>query len=396
MPLLMFANIGSIFKIGFLKRRLLLSIVFSLIFCIPLQVLGQKGAKITTIVIDPGHGGKDPGTSGWHSHEKNIALAVALKFGHDIREHMPDVKVIFTRKTDVFIPLYKRAQIANENHADLFVSIHCNSYHSPVPHGTETFVMGLSKTKANMGVAEKENKAILYESNRSKNYGGFNLDSPQSYINLSLFQNAYLKQSLQFAHDVEQEMKTRAGMKPRGVAQAGFLVLWRTAMPSVLVELGFLSNKKDNAYLKSKKGQSNLAAGLYLAFKRYKEHFEKENALAGKNNVKPLPQHKEKTLTKTKRSHHSQIEFRVQFFSGKYKYKYPLKKFPKVQAISYYLHKGVYRYTSGHLSSLQEADRLQNYLRKLGYKGAFVVAFYKGRRISTSKALKLNASFHKK
>ncbi len=376
----MFANIVSIFKIGFLKRRLLLSIVFCLFFFTPLQVLGQKGAKITTIVIDPGHGGKDPGTSGWHSHEKDIVLAVALKFGQDIREHMKDVKVIFTRTTDVFIPLYKRAQIANKNHADLFVSIHCNSYPSPVPHGTETFVMGLGKTKANMDIAEKENKAILYESNQSKNYNGFNLNSPQSYINLSLFQNAYLKQSLLFAHDVEQEMRARAGMKERGVAQAGFLVLWRTAMPSVLVELGFLSNHRDDIYLLSKKGQSNLAAGLYLAFKKYKENFEKENAVT----PKAISQH------------HNLAEYRVQFYTGKYKYKYPAKKFPKVKSISYYYHNGIYRYTSGHLYDLREADKLQNYLRKVGYKGAFVVAFYNGKRISTAKARKLNASKHKK
>jgi len=376
----MFANIGSIFKTGFLKSWLLLSILFGVFFFSPFQALGQKGAKITTIVIDPGHGGKDPGTSGWHSHEKNIALAVALKFGQDIREHMKDVKVIFTRTTDVFIPLYKRAQIANKNHADLFVSIHCNSYPSPVPHGTETFVMGLGKTKANMDVAEKENKAILYESNRSKNYDGFNLNSPQSYINLSLFQNAYLKQSLQFAHDVEQEMKSRAGMEDRGVAQAGFLVLWRTTMPSVLVELGFLSNRKDNLYLLSKKGQDNLAAALYLAFKKYKEHFEKENAVTTKSLLqKP-----------------NLAEFRVQFYSGKYKYKYPAKKFPKVNAISYYYYKGMYRYTSGHFYDLRHADKAQNYLRSMGYKGAFVVAFYKGKRISTAKAQKLNHVLHKK
>lgn len=393
----MFANIGSIFKIGFLKSWLLLSILFSVFFFSPLQVLGQRGAKITTIVIDPGHGGKDPGTSGWHSHEKNIALAVALKFGQDIREHMKDVKVIFTRTTDVFIPLYERAQIANKNHADLFVSIHCNSYPSPVPHGTETFVMGLGKTKANMDVAEKENKAILYESNQSKNYDGFNLNSPQSYINLSLFQNAYLKQSLQFAHDVEQEMRSRAGMKERGVAQAGFLVLWRTAMPSVLVELGFLSNRKDDLYLLSKKGQDNLAAGLYLAFKKYKEHFEKENAVAVK--PKSTIKHasgKKRVTSNTALQHHNMAEYRVQFYVGKYKYKNPEKRFPKVKAISYYYHKGIYKYMAGHFYNILEADKLQHDLRKNGYKGAFVVAFYKGKRISTAKAKRLNNASHKR
>ncbi len=386
--MLMFANIGSIFKLGFFKRGLLSSIVLYSFFFNPLQVLGQKGTKITTIVIDPGHGGKDPGASGKHSREKDITLAVALKFGKDIRENMKDVKVVFTRTTDRFIPLYKRAEIASKNHADLFVSIHCNSNPSSAPYGAETYVMGLGKTKENMEVAEKENKAILYENDRTSKYDGFDLKSPQSYINLSLFQNAYLKQSLQFAHDVEEELKARAGMKPRGVYQAGFLVLWQTTMPSVLVELGFLSNKKDEAYLISQKGQANLAAGLYRAFKKYKENFERENT------VSHPPQ--AKTSTVGKAVNHDGVEYRVQFFSGSHKFKYPKKKFPKVKKISYYFHGGIYKYTSGHFTDLRKASALQRYLRKNGFKGAFVVAFYKGQRISTGEAKKLNAASHKK
>jgi N-acetylmuramoyl-L-alanine amidase len=354
--------------------------------------LGQNGTKITTIVIDPGHGGKDPGASGKHSKEKNITLAVALKFGQDIREHMKDVKVVFTRTTDRFIPLYERAKIASENHADLFVSIHCNSNPSHAPYGAETYVMGLSKTRENMDVAEKENQAILYEDNRNAKYDGFDLNSPQSYINLSLFQNVYLKQSLQFAHDAEQELRAAAGMRARGVYQAGFLVLWQTTMPSVLVELGFLSNPKDEAYLMSKKGQSNLAYGLYLAFKKYKENFERENAVV----TKP-PKHtttpKANSLVKVASSG---VEYRVQFFSGSKKFKDPEKRFLKVKEINVYFHRGIYKYTSGHFKDLKDADALQQTLRKNGYKGAFVIAFYKGERISTAKAKKINAAFHKK
>ncbi len=390
--MLMFANIVSIFKLGFFKRGLLSSIVLYLFFFSPLQVSGQNGTKITTIVIDPGHGGKDPGASGKHSEEKNITLAVALKFGHDIREHMKDVKVVFTRTTDRFIPLYERAKIASDHHADLFVSIHCNSNPSHGPYGAETYVMGLSKTRENMDVAEKENKAILYEDNRSSKYDGFNLNSPQSYINLSLFQNVYLKQSLQFAHDVEQELKSAAGMRERGVYQAGFLVLWQTTMPSVLVELGFLSNPRDEAYLMSKKGQANLAYGLYLAFKKYKENFEKENAV-----VNPVPPHvaaaKNHTGTKTAVS---SVEYRIQFFSSPRQFKDPEKRFPGVVEISNYLNHGIYKYMSGHFPSLKEADVQQRLLRKKGYKDAFVVAFYKGERISTARAKKINATFHKK
>ena len=395
--MLIFANIGSIFKLGFLKRGLLSSIVLYLFFFNPLQVLGQKGTKITTIVIDPGHGGKDPGASGKHSREKDITLAVALKFGKDIRENMKDVKVVFTRTTDRFIPLYKRAEIASENHADLFVSIHCNSNPSSAPHGAETYVMGLGKTKENMEVAEKENQAILYENSRASKYAGFDLKSPQSYINLSLFQNVYLKQSLQFAHDVEEELKAKAGMMPRGVYQAGFLVLWQTTMPSVLVELGFLSNRKDEAYLMSQKGQTDLAAGLYRAFKKYKEDFERENAVITQNTVTHSPKAKTNPDGKAiNQSNNSVVEYRVQFFSGSHKFKNPEKQFPKVKEISFYFHGGIYKYTSGHFSDLKKADALQKYLRKIDYKGAFVVAFYKDQRISTAKAKKLNAASHKK
>lgn len=394
--MLMFANIGSIFKLGFLKRGLLSSIVLYLFFFSPLQVLGQTGTKINTIVIDPGHGGKDPGASGKHSREKDITLAVALKFGRDIRENMKNVKVVFTRTTDRFIPLYKRAEIASENHADLFVSIHCNSNPSPVPYGAETYVMGLGKTKENMEVAEKENHAILYENDRTSKYDGFDLKSPQSYINLSLFQNAYLKQSLQFAHDVEEELKAKAGMRPRGVYQAGFLVLWQTTMPSVLVELGFLSNKKDEAYLMSQKGQTDLAAGLYRAFKKYKENFERENAVTTQNTVAHSSQTKINPAGKTVNHSTTKVEYRVQFFSGSHKFKDPEKQFPKVKEISFYFHGGIYKYTSGHFTDLEKASAFQNYLRKNGFKGAFVVAFYKGQRISTGKAKKLNAASHSK
>lgn len=391
--MLVFANIGSIFKLRLFKRGLLITIVFGLFFCFPLQVLGQSESQKWTIVIDPGHGGKDPGCLGYyHSREKNVTLAVALKFGQFIREHMKNVRVIFTRTTDVFIPLYRRAEIANKNHANLFVSIHCNSNPDHVPHGTETYVMGLGKTKENMEVAEAENKAIKYEKNSKAQYDGFKLNSPQSYIKLSLFQNAYLKQSLQFAHDVEQEMHANAGMKARGVDQAGFLVLWRTTMPSVLVELGFLSNKKNAAFLLSKKGQTDLAYGLYMAFRKYTEHFEKENAI---KSVMP------KALSQTKKAdpaskNISGLEFRVQFISSGRKFKNPEKKFPHVNAIGYYYQHGIYRYTSGHFADIQQANNLQNILREKGYKGAFVVAFYKGKRISTAKAKEMIASSHKK
>lgn len=371
----LFANIGSIFKMRLFKRRLFTTIMLGVVFLLSSNVFAQRGVKISTVVIDAGHGGKDPGASGRHSHEKNIALAIALKLGHYIHEYMPGVKVIYTRKTDRFIPLYKRAEIANKNHADLFISIHCNSSTSPKPYGAETFVLGLHKNEANLEVAQKENAAILYEDN-PKEYNGFD-NSPESYISLSLFQSPYLKESLDFANKVEQQFKIRAGRKARGVFQAGFLVLWRTTMPSVLIETGFLSNPKEEAYLLSKTGQTYIASAIYRAFKAYKTEFEKENATTNvthtvvpvrKQNIKPV------------------IDYRVQFYTSSHLVHKTAKRFKLISDISYYKHKNTFKYTSGHFSTLSRAVAHQSFVRSKGYRDAFVVAFYQNRRISLSKA----------
>ncbi len=390
LPMSIFANIASKFKVGLNNVMLFASIVFSFILIQPQIVFAQRGARIQTVVIDAGHGGKDPGASGKHSREKDIALAVALKLGYYIHRNLKDVKVIYTRKTDRFIPLYQRAEIANKNHADVFISIHCNSNPSPKPYGAETYVMGLHKNAANLQVAKTENTAILYEDNPRSAYDGFDVNSPQSYINLSLFQNTYLAQSLNIAHKIENQFKYRAGRKARGVYQAGFLVLWRTAMPSVLVELGYLSNPKEEAFLLSKNGQSLLASAIYRAFKEYKINFERENA------VMPTVKHKQK-VTKSegaKKSHPSTgvvsgLEYRVQFFTSVHLYKKPEIRFTSVDDISVYRQGKVYKYTSGHFKSLKSAVYLQKKLRMKGYKGAFVVAFYKGKRISISASKKI-------
>jgi N-acetylmuramoyl-L-alanine amidase len=338
-------------------------------------LFGQRGVKISTVVIDAGHGGKDPGASGKHSHEKNITLAIALKLGHYIAQNMPDVKVVYTRKTDRFIPLYKRAEIANKNHADIFISIHCNSNTSSKPYGVETYVLGLHKNAANLAVAQKENAAILYEDNPKK-YDGFD-NSPESYISLSLFQSPYLKESLNLANKIEQQMRYRAGRKARGVFQAGFLVLWRTTMPSVLVETGFLSNPKEEAFLLSSKGQTYIASAIYRAFRDYKTEFEKENA----------PAHAPKTASKTTRSKQQQaVDYRVQFYTSSREIPVSSKRFSGISKVSYYKQNGIYKYTAGHFTALSEAVSYQTALRKKGYKDAFVVAFYHGRRITLHQA----------
>jgi len=367
-----FANIGSIFKTGFPKRRLFITIVLTALFLLPATAFAQRAVKDFTIVIDPGHGGKDPGASGKHSHEKNITLAIALKLGYFIRKYMPDVRVIFTRTTDRFVPLYKRAQIANENHAKLFISIHCNSSPSPKPYGAETFVQGLYKNKANLEVAEKENAAILYEKNPKK-YNGFD-NSPASYISLSLFQSPYLKQSLNFANKIEQQFK-KEGRYARGVFQAGFVVLWRTTMPSVLVETGFLSNPKEEAFLLSAKGQTEIAYAIYRAFREYKTEYEKENGIVHISK-KPVTSPRKKPL----------IDYRVQFFTSSRAVRNPAIRFKKLPDVTYYKGNGLFKYTTGHFSSLSQAVSRQSYARRKGYSGAFVVAFYKNQRISLDRA----------
>ncbi|MBN2616266.1 MAG: N-acetylmuramoyl-L-alanine amidase [Bacteroidales bacterium] len=369
----MLANIVPFFKCRFRKIGLFI-FVFSFLF--PTVSLAQKGSKISTIVIDAGHGGKDPGASGKHSHEKDITLKVALKLGHYISENLKDVKVIYTRKTDVFIPLYKRAEIANDHHADVFISIHCNSNPSTRAYGAESYVIGLYKTKDNLMVAQKENEAIMYEDNAKERYGGFDLNSPQSYINLSLFQNLHLKQSLQLAHDIESEFKSYAHRKARGVYQAGFLVLWQTTMPSVLVELGFLTNPKEEAYLLSNKGQSQLAYSIYLAFKKFKTNFEREN------NVKPAVQSSGAP---------QKLEYRVQFYASSSEIRNTGKRFKGVAEVSYYKSARYFKYTAGHFSTVSEAVKYRNVLRGKGYKDAFVVVFLNGKRISFTEARKFQS-----
>ncbi|NJO68225.1 MAG: N-acetylmuramoyl-L-alanine amidase [Bacteroidetes bacterium] len=246
-------------------------------------VLAQPEPKtgINCIVIDPGHGGIDPGAPGSKYNEKDIVLAIALKLGAYIKENMPDVKVVFTRETDIFIPLNERAEIANKNQADVFISIHCNANKSKTPFGTETYTMGLTKAADNLEVAKKENSVIEFEENFTSKYQGFD-NSPESYIMLSLMQNTYRDQSIRLASFIQSQFKERANRVDRGVKQAGFVVLWQTAMPSVLVETGFLSNPEEEKFLGSKQGQDYIASSIYRAFRDYKMNIESHSVFGHK------------------------------------------------------------------------------------------------------------------
>lgn len=234
-------------------------------------------SKVDVIVIDAGHGGHDPGTSGKNLKEKDVALKIALRLGTYIEKNIPNVKIIYTRKTDRFLSLDERAEIANKNKADLFICIHANSLPGAPAKGTETFVMGLHKDNSNFEVAKRENSVILMDENYKERYEGFDPSSPESYILFALNQSAYQESSLRFAAKIESQFKTRAGRSSRGVKQAGFIVLWKTTMPSVLIETGFLSNLTEEKFLGSESGQDLIASGIYRAFKEYKAEIESIN-----------------------------------------------------------------------------------------------------------------------
>jgi len=339
-----------------------------LLFLLPLFGVAQKGEKIQTIVIDAGHGGKDTGALGKVTTEKAVNLAVALKFGNYIKENLPDVKVIYTRSTDKFVELSERAAIANRNNADVFISIHCNSTETAnSAYGAETFVMGESKNEKNLEVAKKENAAILLEDNTDA-YDNFDPNSTEAYILFSLSQSLYQSQSLNLADKVQKQFANKAGRHDRGVQQAGFLVLWKTSMPSILVELGFINHAKEEQFLNSEKGQNQMALALYRAFAEYKREFEAENHSTAQIETEKKLAAKDNTF------------FAVQFASRDKKVADPDKEFKGVKEVDVYEYNGAFRYISGRFTTKAEATKRQSEVRGLGYTDAFVVAFINGER----------------
>lgn len=377
--------------------------------------------KIKTIVIDPGHGGHDSGCLGSSAQEKNVALAISLKLGKMIEQNFPDVKVVFTRKTDVFVELYRRAQIANENHADLFICIHCNSG-PKAAYGVETYVMGLHKTESNLGVAKRENESILMESDYKTNYDGYDPNSAEADIIFSLYQSAYLDHSLSFASKIQEQAHGYAKRHDRKVRQAGFLVLWKTSMPSVLIETGFLTNTDEHSFLAAKKGQDLMAAAIYRAFIDYKSEIEGikyEDGLKTDtvSDYKPTPKTeyieikdtraetdtsagKTKYIQVIEAPKESQIKpgpvntaddgivYRVQFYSSPNKVALNSVKFKGLTNVFEYKASDNYRYAAGKYTKFAEAVKYQATVRGKGFKDAFVVVFKDGKRLTGDEAKK--------
>ena len=236
----------------------------------------QNSIKIKTVVLDAGHGGKDTGAISKNGaiKEKDITLSVALKLGKMINSNYPDVKVVYTRKRDEYIELSKRAEIANRNKADLFISIHVNSQKGTTATGTETFVMGTHKSSSNFEICKLENSVIVLEEDYQSKYEGFDPNSPESYIIFSLLQNTHLEQSLKFAALIQDNFKLGPIKVNRGVKQGGLLVLWKTTMPAVLTEIGFISNPAESNQLRRDAVQSQIAARIFNAFAKYKTDYE--------------------------------------------------------------------------------------------------------------------------
>ena len=357
------------------------------------SILSQTNStNIKTIVIDPGHGGKDSGTLGtkrFKIYEKHVALAVSLKLGNYISEAFPDVKIIYTRDTDVFLELNERTEIANKSNADLFISIHCDGFTNPKPSGASVFVMGMSKLKANMDVAMRENSAIYLEDNYQQKYDGFDPKSAESYIVFSLMQNTYLNQSLKIAEEVESEFSTRANRKSRGVKQAPFYVISRTNMPSILVECGFLTNPKEEEFLHSDLGQDYIASAIFRAFRSYKQNIEMPpNAVNEKSNDLNDTLKKEVIELKTNKIKNDlSLLYKVQI--GTFlRSMLNNQQFTDLKVEEEKIN-GTFKYFVNVGSSKKEADKLKIRLRDLGFNGAFIVAFLNGKQISTKEALNL-------
>jgi len=350
--------------------------------------------KLKTIVIDPGHGGHDPGNLGtgrYKKTEKHIALAISLKVGELIKQNFPEIEIIYTRDNDDdFLKLGARTQLANDKNADLFISVHCDAFTNPKAYGAGVYVMGMSKLKANMDVAMKENAVIYLEDDYKENYEGFDPNTPESYIVFSLTQNTHLDQSLQLAEEVEQQFATRANRKSRGVKQAPFYVISRANMPSILIECGFLTNPDEEDFLHSEKGQEYMSSAIFRAFRTYKESVEGVESDDEKETNVPIEVEVKKTIVKEERKIvliPDKVIFKVQI--GTYLKSMILDKtFTSINAEEELVN-GTYKYYVGSENDKNKADIIKTKMRKNGFKGAFVVAFYKGKRISMKEALDL-------
>jgi N-acetylmuramoyl-L-alanine amidase len=371
-----------------------------------------QGYNVKTIVIDAGHGGKDPGAVGRVGKEKDINLTVSLLVGTYIEKNLPDVKVIYTRKTDVFVELYKRADIANKNKADLFVSIHVNAVPNPKINGASTWLLGVSKNQSNLDMAKKENSVIEIEDNYEEKYQGFDPNKDESYIIFSFNSTkAFFEQSLSLAQELQNQFSNRVGRRNYGIQQAEFLVLHRTTMPSVLIELGFITNPDEEKFLMSQQGQEYLASAIFRAIREYKNQVEAKNHKAivvdeptpkpqinsQTNIIIPEPVSQNKPVENKPAPSVSApavatpvagITFRVQFLLSPKEIALNDTRFKNIEQLWMYKDGNYYKYTAGNSSNFDEIMAIRKKMLTK-YPDAFIVAFKDDKRISVNEARKL-------
>lgn len=399
-------------------RLKIIFLLCSLWLVLPCFCLSAEG-KDFVVVIDPGHGGHDPGAVGRRGKEKNINLNVALKVGRLIQINCNDVKVIYTRKTDVFIPLDRRAQIANNAKADLFISIHTNSVaRGRTVRGAETYTLGLHRTEENLEVAKKENSVILIEDNYEQRYAGFNPNSSESYIIFEFVQDKNMEKSVKLATLIQRQFKSTAKRIDKGVHQAGFLVLRATSMPSVLVELGYISTPEEEQYLLSDAGTTALSNSIYKAFLHYKrEHDAPGSRSRVQGQDLPEPENKpeesrieaqtaepdtaaepakviqepapapRRTTTGTKTQTPAKPVFKIQILVSNKVLPKGSKQLKGVSPVSYYREKGLYKYTYGESTDYNKILRMKRNITTK-FKDAFIIAFKNGEKMNVNEAIK--------
>ncbi|MBQ8450019.1 MAG: N-acetylmuramoyl-L-alanine amidase [Bacteroidaceae bacterium] len=387
-------------------KRFLYALLCLILLCAATVSTQAQKAKNRpfTLVIDAGHGGKDPGAIGRRgTKEKHINLSVAKLFGKAVANKYPEIKIIYTRSKDVFIPLNQRAKIANQAKADLFISIHTNASKNRSARGCETFTLGAGSSAEALAAAKYENEVILKEENFEATYNGFNPSSTESYIIFELLRGHDMEKSVSCAEHIQNRMVMRSKLPNRGVSSAGFLVLHQTAMPSILIELGFISNSTEEKLLASSNGQEKLVKGIFEGFCNYYEEYKKTK-LDDKKESKPVINEVTEPVTNNESAETPIITeeqtapqnniteekslpvFKVQILASDKKLKVGDSRF-KGEKVDYYYENRMYKYTCGASTDRNEIERLRRRLAKK-FKGAFVIAFINDKRVEINKITK--------
>ena len=365
----------------YMKRRIVATIM--LVFTLAVAMAANKGF---TLVIDAGHGGHDAGALGTFSKEKNINLNVALAFGRLVESNCPGVKVIYTRKTDVFIPLHQRADIANRNKADLFISIHTNALPKGAKAtGLETYTLGMHRASDNFDVAKRENSVILIEKDYKQHYEGFDPSSSESYIMFEFLQDKNMAQSVELAKMVQKRTCAAAARPNKGVKQAGFLVLRETSMPSCLIELGFISTPSEEQFLNSDEGIANMGSGIYQAFCDYLAKYDKSFTVPFKPEVAEMKEEKKEQPQPEEVKDEAPV-FKVQILTSNVKLKSDSRQLKGRDDADFYMDGNIYKYTVGASTNYNEIYRLRKQLLAQ-FPEAFIIAFKGGQRMDVQKAI---------